>query len=716
MRSAHRFEDEWLVSPLSQLPGITADKIANARSATHPSIVKALLDAKLLTAQDFEGFLKKRYQLEMAPRALPSTDRSALGVIPQKVCMRRRVVPLALSEGTVSVAMQNPLDLEALSDLRSISSRTILPLYATPEQITNWLDVLFNPEALVSSILEKLPHEDTRVQVVGDRESGGPVAQLINQILARAIHQGASDIHLEHAETYSSIRFRIDGLLQNVLTLPKELAVGPMVSRIKVISNLDLANHFRPQDGGAKIRTGDHDIALRISILPTHYGEKVVIRLLDSRAAEVTFEGLGLQAAVAKRVEGYLEREQGIILVTGPTGVGKTTTLYAMLNRLKSERSNLVTVEDPIEYKLDGINQVQINDKQGLTFAGVIRSVMRQDPDIILIGEIRDLETAEVAIQAALTGHLVLSTLHTNDTVSTVSRLSDLGLEGYKIASSVSAIMSQRLIRRLCAECKRPVDLNDMSAPLKQAFAHYGDVALFESRGCARCFFSGYRGRLPIVELLQTDVELCRAISKGMGEIEVREIAVQRGLLLPLDDDALWHVAQGHTSIREVMPHLRTAFTDTKGSKETVVLPSVRLPPESPAGTPKRNVLVIEDDNVTRLLIRTALERGGYQVEEASNGRIGLEKLATLKPDALILDIQMPEIDGYEVLRGVRHVLGLADLPVLVLTVHAEEEIKQKVLAAGSHDYLTKPFDPTSLLARVESLFKRQSINFEQAA
>jgi len=459
MAGEHRFQDEWLLRAAAGLTGVSPEKIAAWRAAKRPVLSAEILSSGAATLEELGSALQAAHGLSWINGEGQPVDKLSCSLVPEKVCRRHALVPLRVVGESIEVAMASPLDMEALSDVQAVSGRAVVPFYCPPGKVEALTNEFYRPDVLVYDLIERLD-EKGKVEIVegGGEEAGGdsvddpvrtPVIRLVNAILCRAAHMGASDIHVEHDEHSSHVRLRIDGLLRNVMILPRHIATGPVVSRIKIMAEMDIAEHRRPQDGRAKIRVDGAELGLRVSVLPTNFGEKVVIRILDPRSAAVPFEKLGFSPDVSARLSDVCALSQGIILVTGPTGAGKTTTLYSILNRLKAPDSNLVTIEDPIEYKLEGINQVQVREKQGLTFSSVLRSVLRQDPDVIMLGEVRDEETAATAFQAALTGHLVLTTLHTNDTIAAVTRLADMGVERFKVASGLVAITAQRLIPEL---------------------------------------------------------------------------------------------------------------------------------------------------------------------------------------------------------------------------------------------------------------------------
>jgi type II secretory ATPase GspE/PulE/Tfp pilus assembly ATPase PilB-like protein len=503
---------------------------------------------------------------------------------------------------------------------------------------------------------------------------GTPVIRLANQIIAQAVRLKASDIHLEQEEKSTAVRYRIDGVLRTVMSLPKHIGNGPLISRIKIMSDLDLADRRRAQDGRAKLRVGGRELGLRVSTIPTAFGEKAVLRILDQRSAEVPLESLGFRARVRERIAELAGCGQGLLLVTGPTGSGKTTTLYSILNRLKSDQVNIVTVEDPIEYRLPGINQIQVHEKAGLGFASVLRSVLRQDPDIILVGEIRDRETADIAFQAALTGHMVFSTLHTNDAVSTINRLLDMGVERFKLAPALAGVVSQRLVRRICAECR--------------------------GQGCEACAGTGLRGRIALAEVLDLrDPEARQRLGAAASLENFEAVALEKGWLWKLADDARGHLEAGETTRDEVAPYIGPA---------PMPLPAARGDSPLPQGTASKRILIVDDCPDNRGLARDTLRSEGYELAEAPDGASALAQIQARLPGLVLLDLMMPGVDGFAVIKRLRADPGTAHLPIIVLTAMGEAESQALCLELGADDYMIKPFHPKVLRARVQALFRRQ--------
>jgi type II secretory ATPase GspE/PulE/Tfp pilus assembly ATPase PilB-like protein/ActR/RegA family two-component response regulator len=498
--------------------------------------------------------------------------------------------------------------------------------------------------------------------------NAGPVIKLTNLVLRDAVVQRASDIHIEPGRGQGIIRFRVDGVLRKYTQMPMPAMIR-VASRIKIMSRMDIADRLRPQDGRAQIRVDDEPFDLRISTVPTRDAEKIVIRILRKTTVS-SVDALQLPSLERDRLRRVLAAREGVVIVTGPTGSGKTTSLYAAIQELATEEVNVMTVEDPIEYDLAGITQIQVESKRNVTFPGALRAILRQDPDIILVGEIRDLETAQIAMQAANTGHLVLTTLHTNDAVSAIRRLEDLGLDRAAIAASVRAIVAQRLVRDACSCVKS---------------GH-------EPATCVLCCGSGYYQRRPIAEVLVLTPELEAAITSG-ATAHVREAIALSDGMRPMRESALEVVRSGMTTLAEIERVL--------GDRDAGVA-------SEEARSSQPHVLVVDDDIVGRSLAKMLLQRASWRVTEAVDGVDAMEKLGA-NPDCslVVLDLSMPRMDGREVLRGVRASLATATLPVVVLTGSEEDGAEVELMDLGADDYLRKPIDAPRFLSRIRAVLRR---------
>ena len=508
--------------------------------------------------------------------------------------------------------------------------------------------------------------------------------------------------------------------MREIMRADKHIHSG-VVSRIKIISNLDISIKRKPQDGKAQVKFGDKTFDLRVSTLPTSYGEKVTIRILNPATAELNPEDLGLSPSDLKHILGAISMPQGIILVTGPTGSGKTSTLYACLNKLNSSEVNIVTVEDPVEFDVAGINQVQINPAAGITFAAGLRSILRQDPDIVMVGEIRDSETAVTAFQAAQTGHLVLSTLHTNDAPSAVIRLMDLGIDPFLISASLIAVIGQRLVRGVCQKCKIPDSLLPEQMELLRPYIKQEHKAVFwKGAGCEACQFSGYSGRLGLFEILMLTPSLQRIISPGMSGILLKEAAKKEGFRsMPVD--GIMKAMKGRTTMDEVF---RVAPPAAKGSAHDQTIepgidqntmreePSHEEDQDREISTTIRSVspkkiLVVDDNAIILKLLRHLLETEGFLVVAAEDGLEALKMASMEKPDLIVTDFLMPKMDGVTLIKKLKSQMSTRFIPVIMLTAKDEVESEVEVIDAGADDYLTKPVVPKRLLARVGRLLNR---------
>jgi general secretion pathway protein E len=528
--------DERLPAVLAKLGLVSERDLAQAMAAE--------LGLPLAAAAQFPD--EPLYRERLSPRFL----REAL------------VLPLAESDEGVTVAMADPLNGYAADALRLISGRRLLPCVATPAEIEAAVDRLYADRGAAGGAIEEAEGEDSLdldVERLRDLASEAPVIRMVNQLIAKAVEARASDIHIEPFENTLRVRYRIDGVLQEI-EAPANRFRAAIVSRVKIMARLNIAERRLPQDGRIKLAVRGTPIDLRVSTLPTMHGEGVVLRVLDRTGVKLDFASLGLSGRRLNNFLEIVERPHGIVLVTGPTGSGKTTTLYAALVRLNSPDKKILTVEDPIEYQLDGINQIQVKPNIGLSFANVLRSILRQDPDIIMVGEIRDVETAEIAIQAALTGHLVLSTLHTNDAASTITRLLDMGAQDYLLTSTLNGIMSQRLVRTLCKACRErlpalPEAIEQLGLRRLQPD---GEIFLYQPHGCPACNGTGYVGRTGLAEVLIVTDEIRRLILRRAEARELQRAAIAEGMR-SMYDDGMEKALAGVTTVEEVLRVTREA-------------------------------------------------------------------------------------------------------------------------------------------------------------
>lgn len=514
-----------------------------------------LIESGVITEQQMLETLEMQLGLDFVDLSKTLISPEMAHLLPKNIAKRYGVVPVKLVKDELFLAMSDPLNFVALEDVKSATRKRVVPMIATNSAVERAIAALYGNEGAARAIEEMKWESGARVQavpfsttVLDEDTNSAPTVRLVNSIIERAAAERASDIHLEPRGKEMVVRMRIDGLLRVILTVPKQLQ-SSVVSRLKIMGSMDIAERRVPLDGRANVRIKNSDIDLRISTLPTIFGEKVVIRLLDKSAQLLDATAIGLTGDNLEKYNALLGNSSGVVLIVGPTGSGKSSTMYTMIRQLNLEEVNLVTLEDPVEYNLDGVNQVQINEKAGMTFASGLRSILRQDPDIIAVGEIRDGETAEIAMRSAITGHLVLSTVHTNDAVSTIGRLLDIGVEPYLISEAVRGIISQRLVRCICPHCREGyAPTREEKARLK--LPPHQDVQFYRGRGCPSCFHTGYRGRTAVFELLVLNGEIRQAISERRPQAELLA-AVARSGFSPILESCRSLVLQGVTTAGE---------------------------------------------------------------------------------------------------------------------------------------------------------------------
>ncbi len=489
-------------------------------------------------------------------------DPEAVTSIPIHLAQRYQVVPLGMHENRLVLAMADPMNLIALDDVAMITGKEVEPVIASVSAINSVINQFYGlKESMQMRVAERMDSgDDKELERLKALVEDAPIVKVVNSLIQQAVNEGASDIHIEPSDNGVRVRLRIDGILYDLMQPPKDTQTL-IVSRIKIMANMDIAERRLPQDGRIQIQAGLKDVNMRVSTLPTIHGEKVVIRLLEKERIILPLDQLGFSERNYRIFMQLLMNHAGIILVTGPTGSGKTTTLYSALNYLNRSEDNIITVEDPVEYHLDGINQIQVNSRINLTFANALRSILRQDPDIIMIGEIRDLETAEMATRAALTGHLVLSTLHTNDAVRAVSRLMDMGVEGYLITSSLIGVVAQRLIRVICPNCRKEYLLSPEERALySRIFEQDPPAKLYRGAGCKSCNRTGYRGRMAIHEVLPVNQEVRRMILQGATSDMLEDLVLRQGMET-ISVNGRQRILEGSTTLQEVV---RVAFSSVE--------------------------------------------------------------------------------------------------------------------------------------------------------
>lgn len=742
------FNDEWLAAIIGPLLPVGALQRVQSDELSRQPLWDRVLDARLLPEQEILKALAERCRLPIAD--LTQTDAHSRDALPEALARRYRVVPINVNDALLIVATANPFDVGAEQALAFATGREVRMALASPPRIRDKLDELYGKpgnDGTVADLLHDMDGlegaalvedaEDQETELLAAEASSRPIIKLVDVLLADGIMSRASDIHIESGEQSVVVRYRIDGVLRQAMTIPRKAGV-PLISRIKIMSGMDIADRLRPQDGRARVaQSSGAPVDLRISTLPATHGEKVVIRILNTQQTNLALPALGLYPEEQAQIRRLLDYKEGVILCTGPTGSGKTTTLYACIREIQGEGINIITVEDPVEYRLGrNIVQVQTNERQGLTFAAALRSILRQDPDVVLVGEIRDLETAQIAVQASLTGHLVLSTLHTNDAPNTVTRLVDMGLEAFKIGAALRGVIAQRLMRHLCPVCRAPQAVSELPSRVLR-FIPEG-AKLWKAVGCGQCTQTGYRGRFSIVEILEMSSELERLVGANATANRIAE-AAREGGMLALFHCGLRHVLDGHTSVDELLRVADVPADATASGRHLgdtlVAVAAAPLPVASVAATPngsallddlelleddvamtapgaapaaaRATILLVEDEDTLRRVMRDLLEQEGYTICEARDGAEALEQVDRHNPDLVLLDLNLPNVDGYTVLAQLRSRPATADLPVVVLSARGDEDNEVRVLRLGATDFLTKPFRPRALSARLEATLGR---------
>ncbi|MDX2207190.1 MAG: ATPase, T2SS/T4P/T4SS family [Gemmatimonadales bacterium] len=717
---AKRTPDTWIGPYLVAAGVITDAQLAGVRVPESGRIWDALVAAGLTDDAQIIATIADRLKVPVADVA--QADARAAKILPEATARKHHVVALGMFGTTVRIATTDPRDMGAEQELAFLTGRDVSFEIASPRAITDKLDELYRPENSINRLLAGLAPAKLEVQIeeqVEDRDPAldAPMSKLVEAMIADSVRAGASDVHAEIEGAHVVVRYRVDGILREMMRLP-ESAGASLVRRVKIVAGLDVTNAMTPQDGRSTAKVDGQVVDLRVATAPVaRRGEKLVIRILNKDNLKASIPALDLPAEEERVLMQMLGHREGMVLVTGPTGSGKTTTLYAVLNHLRTGKVNIVTVEDPVEYDVDGISQMQVNEAQGFTFATALRSVLRQDPDIVLVGEIRDGETATTAIQAGLTGHFVFSTLHTNDAVSAVVRLRDMGVDSFKIGSVLKGIVAQRLVRRMCDACAVPIEASELPDWARPPVGYAGTVQPRRAPGCKVCNGTGFRGRVAVMELLPVEGQVPRTIELSGTQLEILDAARPYGLTT-LWESGLARVWLGKTSPEEIRRVLGEHAAGPAESPAESGAAASASPPQAPAEPAARKgtatdesgtgatILLADDDAQMRRLVRTVLEREGFRVLEAVDGLDTLEAIDSNAIDLILLDHDMPRLTGIGVLEELRASIKTSALPVIMLTARTDDTESQ-ALELGAQDYLTKPVQPRSLIARVRAVLKR---------
>ena len=711
--------------------GLIDDKVLakalEIQKITRKKLGQVLLDMGVVDEHEIAKTLSKQFNIPLIPLDNIEIPEELIALVPAEMAEGYLLVPVREERTGLLLAMANPLEPYAVDDVRFVTRMPIVIGVAPQGEILRALEKYYpqrglqkdlNGSSSISGSIQVIPdrREEEDVEDIKSLTERPPVVRFVNEILADAIKLKASDIHIEPQKTTAIVRYRIDGFLRDVMQVDRHVH-APTVSRIKVISGMDISVRRRPQDGRCRIKHGEDRYDLRVSTIPTSYGEKVTLRILNPESAKISLDWLGLSSKMLAVLEEVISMPQGMLLVTGPTGSGKSSTLCACLNKLNTRQVNVVTVEDPVEFEVKGVNQVQINPPAGITFASGLRSILRQDPDIVMVGEIRDAETASIATQAAQTGHLVLSTLHTNDAPSAVSRLMDLGVEPFLIASSLQAVLGQRLVRKICERCKEPDNLMPNTLKRLESYLSADKPPIFwRGRGCEACQYTGYTGRTGIFEALRISVGLRSTIAPGFSVLSLKKAAEREGFE-PMFHDGIRKALEGLTTVEEVF-RVSPAELESSVESEVIVGPVVQgaleealspQPQNSSVTLPRpKKILVANNSEMTRRVLRGLLEEEGFLVLDAEKPAEAMKLMLKEGPDLMVTDFTEREIDGMSLVEKLRSQLSTRYIPIIMLTPRGDDDFKAKWSEGGADEYLAKPVDANKLIVHIHRLLDRQ--------
>ncbi len=689
---------------------ITQEQLGDAKDkqlgAKRP-VQELLVDMGFITEEKLVEVSSRVFDMPPLDLDNEKIDPSLIELIPCEAVKRYGVFPVKRSADVLVLAMSNPQDIIAIDDMKFLIDGDVAPVFATKSQIAKYIETFYKIDDTLYDIFKNITDE-AKIELLKDENAGNvsfdeplnssegsPVVRLVNFIIGQAVKNRASDIHIEAQEKFVNVRFRIDGDLRNTMRVSVKHQKA-IASRIKVLADLDIAEIRKFQDGRIKLLVDGRKIDLRISFIPVFYGEKIVIRILDAKEAKVSFDKIGFNEKEADIFTNAISRPYGMILLTGPTGSGKTSTIYAALNSLRTMQRNITTIEDPIEYLIEGINQMQINPIKNVTFASGLSSILRQDPDVIMVGEVRDLDTAKIAFRSSLTGHLIFSTLHTNTAVSSITRLLDLGLESFQIASALVLIVAQRLVKVICLHCKEEYSpdeqlLDDFNIYLQK----YPTPKFYRGKGCQHCNFTGFRGRTAVFEMLEINENIRQLIASQSPERIIYEEA-RKNKFCALLESGVEKVVEGVTTFEEL-------------SKVVDVMPRRTVPEEPVEQRDKKKILVADDEEDILDALEFCLNHAGYNVVKARNGEELVKYALRESPDLIITDMMMPKMTGLEAVKILRSGIETAVTPIIMLTARTDKKSELESINAGVDDYLTKPFDYEKVLARIKMIFRRKT-------
>ena len=699
-----------------------------SKESEKTGILMSLLSLEGVDKEKILNALAKIYKVPYLDINHIEVDEALINKCPEELCTEFNFIPIGMSSGEIVIATADPMDYAGMDVLQFKLGQRVRPVFASPEHIQNKIrEVFTNGDAAFEEAMEGIDDpagfeaidehgeegdDDNNLESLKKGAEGSPIIKLVNGIIIKSMQLGSSDIHIEAGEQSSVVRLRVDGRLRAVMQFPAK-AHPMLVSRVKIMSKLDISNTRTPQDGRTRVKFKDKSFDMRVSTLPAMHGEKIVMRILDKSGLSLSLDVLCFEKNADKRIRESIARPTGAVLVTGPTGSGKTTTLYSFLHHINDEETNIVTVEDPVEFQIKGLNQVQVNAKAGMTFAAALRSILRQDPDVVMVGEIRDEETAHIALHAAQTGHLVMSTLHTNDAPSTVSRLVEMGTDAVALSSCLNIVVAQRLARRLCSACKKKIHPTEEMIKLYELPP---DIEIYEPVGCEKCLNIGFKGRVGIHETLYVNDRVREAIASQASDQELMQVAREEGMFT-LFEDGMNKVLQGITSIKEVnrlaVPPEDFTFRDRIDAEGDLMSLGQAMEARSAGqmaaveGESEANtILVIDDSKSIRSLVRFVLQAEGHNIVEAEDGQKGLAilKKAADSISLVLVDYEMPNMTGPEFITETRRQSKYDDIPIVMLTSRKDEDDEVLGLESGADDYIAKPVEPMKLQARVRKI------------
>ena len=740
--------DGWLLTALEREKILSADAAEQLRRQAPEWVAASVVRHGWASA---EAVTKVAARAAHVPAAnLQQVEPTALHFVPEGIARQYAALPLSATNRTIRIATADPLNLDAEQSLGFVAGRQVEFLYAMPGQLMARLDELYRPERPIERLVDGLGTERT-VEVAADAAAAGPgvdapAARLVDAAIADAVRERASDVHVDPSEQGLVVRYRIDGVLKDVMKVPQN-AAGSVVRRLKVIANLDIADPLHPHEGRATAKVDGKAWDVRVSSAPVgRLGERVLLRLHDPAAPVTTLGELGLWPDERAALEGLVASRDGAFLVVGPSDSGTTTTAYASFLRAHARAGNVATVEGPIEYRLQGVNQIEVSEKSRFPFAEGLRSALRQNPEVILLGDVPDAATAEAAWQAARSGRLVLAILRTRDVAATVSRLRELGLDDRVIASSLRGVVAQRLMRRLCPHCAAAADVTSLPPPSRPPATLDRPVTIRTAKGCPECGFSGYRGRFAIQETLAMDASIAGSLASGTS-VDGLVRAGQRYGMRTLWQAGLRRVWAGETTYEELARVIEEPILEPELAAPAPAVAPPPPPPAPPAAAPAPQpaarpiappvvapaaaaappaaapagaeqavaaplVLVADDDPAMRTLVATIMKTQGFEVAEAVDGLDALDQAQRLAPAIMLLDMDMPRLDGFGVLEALRRRLAGRAVPVVVVTVHDDPATEARCIELGAEDYLTKPIQPSSLVVRVRAVLRRVGVSF----